>query len=161
MDRISSSAAGYQTATPLQAPQPQHHQSSSGAPPPRPRVDIRADIRTSLLELDNKKFSSDFSKHVAILLASEQQAVARFTRLINGIDEDHEIDPRTRIDMLSPTIRQACTPQMFVLSPEVLASCLVLLEPGTEGTDPASNASTASTATSSDLRGANRDNSAV
>ena len=159
MESTPSSAAGLRPTLPLQAPQ--LHRSGSGAPPPRPRVDIRADIRDSFLELDDRNSSSGFSKKVASLLATQQQANATLSRLLIGIDEDRDIDPRTRIDFGAMLVRQTYIMPMFELRPELLASCLVALEPGTEGTDPALNASNASTATTSDQPGANRDNSAV
>lgn len=169
MQGTPSSAANRQTAMPVttQSPvteldagqAPQHHQSGSGAPPPRPRVDIREDIRASFLMPDDRPSESDFSKKVASLLASTNQAEAQLTRLSIDIDKQYALRRALNLQIV---LRPFFTiPTSFELSSEVLASCLVPLEPGTEGTDPASHASTASTATTSDHPGANRDNSAV
>ena len=124
-------------------------------------MDIREDIRHSFLALDDRLSERVFSEKVASLLATEQEATATLSRLLIGIDEDRDIDPRTRIDLGGMLVRQTYTMPTFELPSEVLASCLVALEPGTEDTDPASHASTASTATTSDQPGANQDNSAV
>jgi hypothetical protein len=121
-------------------------------------VDIRADIRDSFLGLDDRKSSSDFSKKVASLLATQQQANATLSRPLIDIDKQSELRQKLNSQIV---LRSFLIPTSFELPSEVLASCLVPLEPGTEGTDPASHALTGSTAKTSNQPGANRDNSAV